>query len=171
MELHRRQRVRGQGVQRQRGAGIQVPEMQRQYSTHWSVGWFLRTSLSIFFFVASLSTVTITITGCSRHGKPSVKSLPGGVYFSGSWNSNWGRIELSQEGRNVFGRYEGFRNGSITGTVEGNVLSYRWTQNENEQHGMGWMVMNNAGDELDGRWGYDDDDHQGGYWHARRLTQ
>jgi len=113
----------------------------------------------------------LAIGGCSRYGKPGAKSLPSGVYFSGSWNSNWGKIELSQEGTSVFGRYEGFRNGSITGTIDGNLLLYRWTQNENEQHGKGWMVINDSGDELDGRWGYDDDDHTGGNWHARRLTQ
>lgn len=139
-----------------------------QRSTWQKQSWQKRLFFILFIALAACS---LSFTACSRHGKPGAKSLPSGVYFSGSWNSNWGRIELSQEGKNVFGRYEGFRNGSITGTIEGNVLSYRWTQNENEQHGKGWMVISDAGDELDGRWGYDDDDHSGGNWHARRLTQ
>jgi hypothetical protein len=117
----------------------------------------------------SLFTLTLVLC-CSCSGSvPSPRPLPPDVTFAGNWDSNWGKIVLRQRGRQVNGRYTGFRNGSLSGTVEGDLFRFRWTQDEVRQHGRGYLQLTPDGMRMEGRWGYLRDAVQGGRWWAQRA--
>lgn len=107
--------------------------------------------------------------GCSQ--LPSPRPLPQGKDYSGVWDSNWGQLTLKQAGKSVHGRYSGFRNGSVSGEADGNVLLFRWTQVEHRQAGRGYFQMDATGDRLEGRWGYFKDRLGGGRWWAVRMIR
>lgn len=102
-------------------------------------------------------------------GLPDPRPLPPGVSLSGRWYTNWGELVLQQRGDHVFGQYKGFRNGSVSGELDGDLFLFRWTQVESRLHGHGYMQLNRDGSRLEGRWGYGDDQVKGGRWWARRL--
>ena len=102
-------------------------------------------------------------------GVPSPKALPAGVSFSGTWDTNWGQMKLEQQGKRVFGRYKGFRNGALSGEVDGNLLLFKWTQHENQQYGRGYLVITPDGSQMEGRWGYKKSRTEGGRWWANRA--
>lgn len=100
---------------------------------------------------------------------PSPGRLPDGKTFTGRWDSNWGLMTLVQSGRHLHGRYAGFRNGSVSGRVDGDLLIFRWTQEESRQFGRGYLQLMPSGNTLEGRWGYQRDRFKGGRWWARRV--
>jgi hypothetical protein len=56
----------------------------------------------------------------------SCASAPGGIW-SGTWETTYGTMTLTQTGNQVSGNYE-HSNGHITGTVSGNVLTGTWSE-------------------------------------------
>lgn len=100
---------------------------------------------------------------------PAPRPMPQGITLAGVWDSNWGQMTLRQSGVQVHGRYSGFRNGSISGTVEGDLLRFSWTQEESRQFGRGFLQITPTGQAMEGRWGYGQDRFGGGRWWARRV--
>lgn len=88
--------------------------------------------------------------------------------FSGKWYSSWGRMELMQKGTHVHGTYKGFRIGSVSGEVEGNLFKFKWTQIKPRMFGRGYLQMSANGRKLDGKWGYKKNFFNGGRWTATR---
>jgi hypothetical protein len=70
--------------------------------------------------------------------------------FGGSWNSTYGSMRLIQDGSSVTGSYSYSSGSSIVGTVEGNRLTFRYT--EPSAAGDGWFDLSGDGDSLDGQW-------------------
>lgn len=106
--------------------------------------------------------------GCGGVPSPQTKLPP--KSFSGTWNTNWGTLELSQMRTGVvIGKYAGFRHGHVSGRVQGNRLVFTWTQREHARRGKGYLLMTRDGDELDGRWGYNAAYDDGGRWWANRV--
>lgn len=99
---------------------------------------------------------------------PRSHPLPSGVSFAGRWDSNFHEMRLQQAGRKVFGTVA-YKDGSISGTLDGDVLHFTWNQRENRQHGKGWLQITPDGSRMEGRWGYDDSDEDGGRWWAERY--
>jgi hypothetical protein len=95
---------------------------------------------------------------------------PPGASFAGRWDSNWGKMTLRQQGNRVNGRFGGFRNGSISGKAQGNLLLFRWTQDDSRQAGRGYLQLLPGAEALEGRWGYHKDRSQGGRWWAKRAS-
>lgn len=50
-----------------------------------------------------------------------------GCSFTGTWNTNWGAMNLIQTGTEVTGSYE-HDNGKFTGTVEGRIVKGTWSE-------------------------------------------
>jgi hypothetical protein len=119
---------------------------------------------------AALLLVTVFFgAGCAgSHPKP--RPLPAGVSFAGTWDSTWGRMVLSQDGKKVHGTFTGYREGGITGQLDGDVYNFIWDQRVPRQHGHGFMQLTSDGLHLEGRWGYMTDDNAGGRWAADRDT-
>jgi len=127
------------------------------------MGPMIRTTLGLALLVALL-------TGCGG-GLPSPEPLPSGVSFDGLWDTNWGQLELRQRGGHVHGRYKGFRNGSVSGTTDGNLFVFRWTQQESRQWGRGYFQISPDGQTMKGNWGYGKTYEGGGSWWANRANR
>lgn len=97
-----------------------------------------------------------------------------GVYFS----PQYGEMHMVQDGAHVRGRYtKDERKGKIVGELDGNVLSFEWSERKamianrpQETRGRGYFQYvvdpGNGEHKIMGRWGLEDDDHQGGAWNA-----
>jgi TolB-like protein len=74
-----------------------------------------------------------------------------GTGWSGTWNTDWGKMTLNEQGNHVTGTYT-FKNGRIDGTVSGGVLSGKWTQSNGS--GRFEFTMSDDGRTFNGIWGY-----------------
>ena len=102
-----------------------------------------------------------------------------GVYFS----PQYGEMHMVQNGNAVVGKFKkDERSGSIQGEAEGDVLRFEWTEykamvsnrpQESRGHGyFRYMVDPANGDHvLKGRWGLNEDDHDGGEWNAYKSRK
>jgi hypothetical protein len=113
-----------------------------------------------------IMAVLLALAACTSGPRP--RPLSAGVTFDGRWDSNFHEMHLHQQGRKVWGTVS-YKDGSITGQLDGDVLHFTWNQKENRQHGKGWLQMSSDGSKLEGRWGYDDSDDDGGRWWAERY--
>jgi hypothetical protein len=108
-----------------------------------------------------------------------VGPMPAGATFTGVWFSpQYGELHLEQNGSSAIGRYtKDERSGRLQGSVEGDVLRFEWTESrelivgrptETKGHGYFKIVKHEADDtwNLDGRWGTDASEHNGGPWTA-----
>ena len=86
-------------------------------------------------------------------------TTPRALDVTGTYESNWGRIELRQNGHDVLGTYD-FHHGRLHGTLDGNLLRYQW--HEDEGSGRGVFVVATNG-QLIGTWGTSDDVSGGGW--------
>jgi hypothetical protein len=108
-----------------------------------------------------------------------VGPMPDGGSFTGVWFSpQYGEMHIEQNGSTAIGRYtKDERSGRIQGNVEGDVLRFEWTESrelivgrptETKGHGY-FKIVKHDEDEtwnLDGRWGNDASEHDGGPWTA-----
>src|SRR5438067_1352146 len=78
--------------------------------------------------------------------------------LTGNWTVRDGAstytLRLTQLGTHVGGVYE-HQQGSIDGTVEGNVLKLRWDQPNNQRAGYGELIIAADGNSMTGTWSYD----------------
>jgi hypothetical protein len=92
-----------------------------------------------------------------------------GITFTGRWDSNFHEMDLRQDGLKVWGKVS-YREGSLEGQLDGDVLRFRWYQREpNRQSGRGYLQISPDGQHLEGRWGYGQNDSDGGRWWADRA--
>ncbi len=113
----------------------------------------------------------LALAGCaSGFARPKPGPLPANVSFVGMWDSTWGRMVVSQDGKHVHGTFTGYREGGVSGNLSGDVWQFVWDQRVPRQHGHGFMQISPDGMHLEGRWGYDKDDIHGGRWAADRDT-
>jgi hypothetical protein len=104
--------------------------------------------------------------GCAGGDRPKPRSLPSNVSFQGTWDSTWGRMVLKQEGKKVHGTFTGFREGGVSGQLDGDIFNFVWDQLRPRSHGHGYLQISPDGTHLEGRWGYMKDDTEGGRWAA-----
>lgn len=101
---------------------------------------------------------------------PPTKQRHGAPLFQGAWQSSWGNLYLTQTGSSVSGTYD-HDGGRITGTLSGDVLTYRWSQKSGRQ-GVGTFTLAGDGKSFSGPWSYTNADGSlgsGGTWSATRL--
>jgi hypothetical protein len=115
---------------------------------------------AIVFSVAALAAIAQAVAGTPKKVKPATCFDLG---ITHSYTSNWGEVTLAQHGCKVSGTYRD-SDGTIEGTLEGNMLRYTWTQSDSSGRGV-FVVATNG--ELVGTWGTSDDEVDGGGW---RLT-
>lgn len=91
-----------------------------------STGIGLGILLLVIVIIAVLGAgCTIPGAGSSSKGSPAATSAP--TPWTGSWDSNWGVIELTQNGDKVTGTYP-HDSGKISGTVSGNTMTGTWSE-------------------------------------------
>ena len=89
------------------------------------------------------------------------------VDFSGRYETNWGVVELRQNGQKVVGSYAQPVQGDIEGVIEDRVLVYRWMQSDGIW-GMGRFKLIENGKMIRGSWGYGKSYDNGGVWEGVR---
>lgn len=89
--------------------------------------------------------------------------------FTGRWRSNFGLVELVQEGAQVNGTYS-CCDGVIAGQVDeaSGRLTFRW-QDPTYGRGWGWFQLIEDGQAMEGAWGADGTDEPAGEWNAARV--
>ncbi len=70
--------------------------------------------------------------------------------YAGLWETSYGRMRLTQEGSKVGGEYSYTATSTITGEVEGNRLTFEYS--EGDTQGEGWYELSEDGESFQGRW-------------------
>jgi len=88
-------------------------------------------------------------------------------FVSGEQESLRVEVEFQRRGNRVTGRYSfGLGQGTLQGTVTGNVLDQRWQWGR--KSGYGRLLVLDNGKAFSGTWGYRESQDGGGTWQARR---
>jgi len=87
--------------------------------------------------------------------------------FTGRFLTNWGALELKQNGKKVTGSYVVPAPGEIEGTVDGDTLTYKWWQS-NGVWGKGVFKIQDGGKKISGTWGRGISQSDGGTWEGER---
>ena len=104
---------------------------------------------------------------------PTPAPTPGSCDWTGTWDTNWGKMELVQTGNQVTGTYES-DNGKIEGLVSGNTLTGTWSEYPS------YSPPGDAGDivfiisedcsSFDGKWRYGTSGGWSGSWTGARKS-
>jgi hypothetical protein len=90
--------------------------------------------------------------------------------WTGTWDTNWGTMVLSQSGNQVSGTYT-WDNGHISGTVAGNVFSGTWSESPSysppNDAGDVQLTLSADGQTISGQWRYD----SSGSWYGWTGTR
>jgi hypothetical protein len=145
---------------------------------HAMRSWFSRSAL-----VLAALAVPLTLTACSnpptaRTAKVAAGEMPSGESWSGVYfHPVYGYLHLVEEGSNIQGRWRRADQshwGELSGTRDGNVFRYKWTEHKvglvgsaADSRGKGYFVYKSGKDgaELDGEFGLNDDE-AGSDWHS-----
>src|SRR5579883_282912 len=121
---------------------------------------------------ASPGTLNITISGQSTPAASVALTGSGtassAANFTGQWNTDFGPMSLTQTGASVTGTYPNF-NGTISGTVTGNVLNANWSDNT----GTGTLRFTQSvdGNSFTGTWTrLTGSGNPGGTWNGTRVS-
>ena len=123
-----------------------------------------------------MALLLLASLGCAGPPQPIPGPAPPGVRWTGRWQSNWGRMDLRQQGDRVEGTFE-YRNGTLEGDLQGDLLFFDWIQPKDREAGQlgakgkGWMRIRPDGREVKGRWGYREHREEGGTWQAERVPE
>ena len=84
--------------------------------------------------------------------------------YSGTWDSNAGPVELKFEGTSFSGSWNQGK-GTFAGKVDGKKIDYSWTEvgEKETAGGKGWFIIVDE-TRIEGQWGFDDDNSNGGDW-------
>jgi hypothetical protein len=121
--------------------------------------------------LVAITLGALAAAGCAGgFERPKPHPLSANASFAGTWDSTWGRMVLRQEGRHVHGTFTGYREGGVSGDLDGDVWRFVWDQLHPRSHGRGFMQLSPDGQHLEGRWGYLKDDIEGGRWAADKES-
>ncbi len=137
-----------------------------------------RTSNRVKFslLLAVIAGVSLLLSACQTAAPiPTPVEMPAGKSFSGLWYSpQFEHMYMSQSGSTVRAVYAYGNGGELQGTVNGNMLTFRWIDPGNRQEarrpmeGEGYLQLFVEGEKtiLQGAWGYEDEKTGGGPWTA-----
>jgi hypothetical protein len=87
--------------------------------------------------------------------------------ITGTYHSNYDDVTLSQDGNRVYGTYVCCGGGTIEGKIiEGRAIRYVWRQPSGWGMGM-WKIGKGS---LEGTWGTNQSETDGGRWDLQRVT-
>lgn len=120
--------------------------------------------------------ICLVLSACSTApGVPTAQPMPQGGNFSGLWYSpQFEHMYLLQSGDTVRGVYAYREGGRLEGTVQGDLLTFEWTDPGSRQHarramvGHGYLKLIKDGDtmRLVGEWGHEKAYRGAGPWEA-----
>jgi hypothetical protein len=94
----------------------------------------------------ALVTLVFTPTAISQEAE-APESVP---TYEGLWETSYGRMRLVQTGAKVSGEYSYSALSTIDGEVEGNRLTFKYS--EGETGGEGWYELAEDGESFEGKW-------------------
>ncbi len=126
-----------------------------------------------------LAMLGLTACGGGVQGAFTPAPMPAGGDWTGTYFSDWGRLEMVQNGDTIVGEYRSdIKHGRISGTVNGNVFRFTWNQRDDRiighsraLEGSGqfqYLVGDNGETTLNGTWGYGSNVAGGGVWNAQK---
>ncbi|MBD3362865.1 hypothetical protein GF362_04040 [Candidatus Dojkabacteria bacterium] len=95
-----------------------------------------------------------------------------GCSLSGTWDTDWGKMTLTQSENSVTGNYE-HDQGKIEGTFDGSFASGTWSEapSYSPPTDAGKFEWTFTGcDHFEGKWGYGDDEPTGTWWGTKSNT-
>ncbi|HLE82311.1 MAG TPA: hypothetical protein VJA25_13625, partial [Dehalococcoidia bacterium] len=103
---------------------------------------------------------------------PTPVAAPTSCTWTGTWDTDWNKLYLTQSGSTVSGSYE-YDQGKVTGSVSGNQLTGRWTEAPTYREpydagGFVWTISADCGS-FSGTWGYGTDS-SAGTWNGTRAS-
>ena len=111
------------------------------------------------------TVVKDTTTGDAGIGKYS---------WEGEWDTNWGKMVLTQNGAAVTGTYT-YDKGKISGTISGNVLAGTWSESPSyappKDGGNVEFTMSADGKSFSGKWRYGQEGSWGNWEGGKRITK
>lgn len=100
-------------------------------------------------------------------GEPKNKNIAT-ININGIWESNWGKVDIKQNGTLVSGHYE-FNQGKIRfGGIQRNRVTYTWFEDVIRKSGNTIMFLNEEGNRLIGVWCFGNDWSNYGFWIIER---
>lgn len=124
-----------------------------------------------------LVSFLLVLAACGAQPAPAIQPGPPipGLNLSGKWYSQeFGDVQLVHSGKRVTGTYADPRgpdhNGTIRAELEGDLLRVEWIKPGNpvaavmSSRGKAWLRVKAGGNVMEGRWGFADDNANGGAW-------
>jgi hypothetical protein len=111
------------------------------------------------------TAITISVFACIILSTGLLVAAAG---FTGTWNTAWGPVKMTQTGAKVEGTYGGTFPGRLKGTVSGSRLAFEWIGDNGEQ-GRGIFILADDGNSFVGTWGSGVSDSDGGPWNGTRV--
>ncbi|HEV7573990.1 MAG TPA: OmpA family protein [Thermoanaerobaculia bacterium] len=88
---------------------------------------------------------------------------------SGTYETNYGKFHLKQEGTSVTGCYE-HGDGLLNGGIEGRVMKFMWSEGK-DKNGPALMVFSPDGKQMFGLWWYEgQSDANGSVWNGTKIS-
>jgi hypothetical protein len=97
-----------------------------------------------------------------------LKESKGAKNLTGFWKTDFADLCLLQTENKVTGSYN-YKGGKLEGTITGNCLDYSWSQ-EDGKKGKGYFVVTNNWQNINGKYGYNDNSTSGGNWSGKRSV-
>ena len=126
--------------------------------------------------VTTTYTLTATNIAGTRSETVTITVAAAPVVFqnwSGTWNTNWGEMIVTQSGDQISGTYT-WDNGKIEGTITGNVFSGTWSEAPSyaPPDDAGDMELTISADfnSLTGKWRYGSSGEWDGSWEGSRIV-
>ena len=88
--------------------------------------------------------------------------------FTGTWDTNWGKVTLLQNRKRVTGNYTGRFDGKITGIVTKKRLNFKWYQ-ANGEWGKGYFDISSDGTAIIGQWAAGESSLYRGTWSGWKV--
>jgi hypothetical protein len=141
-----------------------------------------------FLWLLPLLVMPLLLACGGGQGTTKIKKgpMPPNARWTGTYFTNWGNMELVQQGTSVVGTF-GDRDGKIEGTVDGNVYTFHWsedakssiTSTKKRVEGSGVMkfFVAEAGEgkidehRVEGTWGYGTETSGGGKWSGYKSAK
>ncbi len=125
------------------------------------------------------SSTTVTVTAHSTQIDPTPTAPTGAINlgkysWTGEWDTNWGKMVLTQSGNRVTGTYT-HDQGRIEGTIHGNTLTGTWSESPAyappNDAGDIEFTMSDDGKSFSGKWRYGSEGNWGTWEGGKRITE
>lgn len=92
-----------------------------------------------------------------------------GCNWSGTWNTDFNKMQLQQSGTSVTGTYEWDGGRLLNANVQGDILQGNWVENDGGRGSFAFRIYDGC-TKFTGQWNYDQSPNSLSPWNGTRLT-